>query len=163
MTDVIATTAEAAENAVLRRSGVAHCDPSVETCEEKPLPEAIARKPAEQKSPAEWAYERVILYIQNFEKQLDADHEVGMGFVGGDAGTMHVQGVGFFAPDLITFYGVDGAGAKTQLVQHVSQLSVMLKAAPKIRETAARIGFDLAAQLAADAAGGEGAAVEGGD
>ena len=27
------------------------------------LPEAVARKPVQDKSPAEWAYERLILYI----------------------------------------------------------------------------------------------------
>ena len=85
-----------------------------------------------------------------FEEQLDADHEVGMGFAGGDMGMLHIQGVGFFDPDIVTFYGVDGAGAKTQLIQHVSQLSVMLKAAPKVQETAARIGFELAAKLGED-------------
>lgn len=147
MTDEIMTTAEAVENAVFVRARVAHCDPNAETCEEKPLPAALLRKSPEQKSPAEWAYERIILYIKNFEEQLDGDHEVGMGFAGGDMGTMHIQGVGFFAPDLITFYGADPAGAKTQLVQHVSQLSVMLKAAPKMQEEPNRIGFDLANKL----------------
>ena len=62
---------------------------------------------------------------------------------------MRIQGVGFFAPDLITFYGADEAGAKTQMVQHVSQLNVMLKSARKLQEDAEpnRIGFNLAASL----------------
>lgn len=154
MTDPIATSAEAMENAAMPKARVAHCDPNApETCEQRPLPEAIAKKPADQKTPAEWAYERIILYIQNFEEQLDGDHEVGMGFAGGDVGNIRIQGVGFFAPDLITFYGMDEAGSKTQLVQHVSQLNVMLKAARKPNEQAApnRIGFNLAASLDEDA------------
>jgi len=46
----------------------------------------------------------------------------------------------------VTFYGSDPAGGKTQLVQHVSQLNVMLRALPKEVEAEApnRIGFKLA-------------------
>ena len=54
--------------------------------------------------------------------------------------------MGYFAPDLITFYGADPMGAKMQLVQHVSQLNVMLVAADKEDKAAEpnRIGFKLA-------------------
>ncbi len=57
--------------------------------------------------------------------------------------------MGYFDPDIITFYGSDPAGGKTQLVQHVSQLSVMLRALPKQVEAAEpnRIGFRLAEDL----------------
>ena len=107
------------------------------------------QKPVATKSPAQWAYERLILYIQNFEKTLDGDHEVAMGFTGGDAGVMRIEGMGYFDPDIITFYGSDATGARTQLVQHVSQLNVMLRALPKSVEDkpANRIGFRLAADL----------------
>ena len=131
-------------------AGVIHTAPEeAPGAEGTPLPEAVARKPLEQKSPAEWAYERLILYLKNFEDQLDAEHEVAMGFTGGDAGVLRIEGVGYFAPDLITFYGTDATGARTQLVQHVSQLSVMLRALPKPEERSepTRIGFRLAAAL----------------
>lgn len=117
--------------------------------EDQPLPAKVAETPVEQKSPAQWAYERLILYIKNFEEQLDNEHEIAMGFAGGDAGVLRIEGIGFFDPDIITYYGSDGEGTKTQLVQHVSQLSVMLRALPKQAENAEpnRIGFRLAAQL----------------
>ncbi len=72
-----------------------------------------------------------------------------MGFVGGDAGVLRIEGMGYYDPDIVTFYGTDGAGAKTQLVQHVSQMNVMLRALPKPREEvpANRIGFRLASDL----------------
>ncbi|MGR3837493.1 MAG: DUF6173 family protein, partial [Cognatishimia sp.] len=96
-----------------------------------------------------WAYERMILYIQNFEKLLDNEHEVAMGFAGGDMGVLRIEGMGYFDPDIVTFYGSDEMGAKTQLVQHVSQLNVMLRALPKPKEVVApnRIGFRLAQDL----------------
>lgn len=117
--------------------------------ENQPLPPSIAARSVDQKSPAEWAYERMVLYIQKFEEMLDKDQEVGMGFAGSDAGSLHIQGMGYFAPDIITFYGVGPDGAKTQLVQHVSQLSVVLRAAPKQDEAkeAIRIGFQMRSKL----------------
>ena len=77
--------------------------------------------PAKPKSPAEWAYDRLILYIRDFEKQLNGDQEVALGFAGSDAGILRIEGLGFFDPDLVTFYGTDDQGLKNQLIQHVSQ------------------------------------------
>ena len=112
--------------------------------------DGLGDKPAKAKSPAEWAYERLTLYIKNFEEQLDNEHEVAMGFTGGDAGVLKIEGMGFFDPDIVTFYGSDPAGGKTQLFQHVSHLNVMLRALPKEVETEEpnRIGFKLATDSA---------------
>ncbi|MEM7684693.1 MAG: DUF6173 family protein [Pseudomonadota bacterium] len=133
---------------VLPDAGVFRTDcADTDSAENQPLPAPVAQKTPEQKSPAQWAYERLVLYIQKFEETLDSDHEVGMGFAGSDAGMLNIQGMGFFAPDMITFYGADPGGAKTQLVQHVSQLNVMLKAAPKLNEEPARIGFQMRRKL----------------
>ena len=87
-----------------------------------------------------------MLYIRNFEKQLDSNHEIAMGFAGSDAGVLKIEGLGFFEPDMITFYGRDEDGTKTQLIQHIAQLSVMLRAVPKAAPEAppTRIGFRLA-------------------
>lgn len=142
----IATTAEATEDAALPRAAAVHSDPTAPaSAEQKPLPKALSRRPVKEKSAAEWAYERVILYIRNFEEQLDPAQEVAMGFAGGDAGVLQIEGVGFFEPDIITFYGRDEEGLKTQLIQHVSQLNVVLRAVPKLEpaQPARRIGFRL--------------------
>ena len=144
----IATSAEALENAALPRLQEVHTDPYQDCASAADLPKAL-KEPAAKKSPAQWAYERLILYIQNFEKTLDNNHEIGMGFTDGGAGIMRIEGLGFFDPDIITFYGTNGAGAKSQLVQHVSQLNVMLVASPKRldQEEPTRIGFQLASAL----------------
>ncbi|MEM1277465.1 MAG: DUF6173 family protein [Pseudomonadota bacterium] len=117
--------------------------------ENQPLPPAITARPVDQKSPAEWAYERMVLYIQKFEEMLDAQHEVAMGITGSEVGSLRIQGMGYFAPDILTFYGEGPDGAKTQLVQHVTQLNVMLRATPKIDPKAEpnRIGFRLREKL----------------
>ena len=147
-TDMIETTAEYAENAALPQLHEVHTDP----CHKSPSPEnyqATLQSPQSGKSPARWAYERRILYIQNFEEQLDSNQQVAMGFTGGDAGVIRIEGMGYFDPDILTFYGTDGDGTKTHLIQHVGQLNVMLRALPVAleTETPTRIGFELAKDL----------------
>lgn len=146
----IRTTAEAHEASALPCARVVHMDEDApETPETLPLPPELVAEPLEDKTPAQWAYERLVLYIQNFEQQLDADQEVAMGLVGGEAGVLRIEGIGYFAPDVLTFYGQNEDGARTQLIQHVSQLNVMLIAQPKPveAEPPRRIGFRLAKGL----------------
>ena len=140
----IDTSAELLENDILPKIKEVHTDPDAAAADQAGLPKALAG-PVQKKSPAQWAYERIILYIQNFEKQLDNDHEVGMGFTGGGAGVIKIEGLGYFDPDIVTYYGRNEAGAKTQLVQHVSQLNVTLVASPKHidQPEPKRIGFRL--------------------
>ena len=148
--DQIVTTADLLEEHAIPRARVVHSDPNAPaTVEQQPLPEALGKKAHAQKSPAEWAYERLVLYIKNFEEQLDNTHEIAMGFAGSDSGVLRIEGIGYFDPDIITFYGTDQSGAKTQLIQHVSQLNVMLRALPKHEEAEEpnRIGFRLVADL----------------
>ncbi len=51
-----------------------------------------------------------------------------MGLAGGYLGVLKIEGLGYIDPDIVTFHGRAPDGARTQLVQHVSQLNVMLKA-----------------------------------
>ncbi|CUH84645.1 DUF6173 family protein [Thalassovita mediterranea] len=150
MEDEIMTSAEAFEASALPRRHEVHSDPDAPAAKvDTSVPASVTATPVQKKSPAQWAYERLVLYIQNFEQTLDQDHEVAMGFAGSSAGAMRIEGLGYFDPDLITYYGSDETGARTQLVQHVSQLNVMLRALPKQPEApeAKRIGFRLAADL----------------
>ena len=142
MDDKIATSAEAFEASALPRMHEVHVDPNTATPDE-------IKQPSGPKSPARWAYERLIMYIQNFEKTLDNTQEVAMGFAGDSSGVIKIEGMGYYDPDIVTFYRSDPSGTKTQLVQHVTQLSVMLRALPKDVEAEEpnRIGFRLAQDL----------------
>jgi hypothetical protein len=106
---------------------------------------AATRKPRKPKSPARRAHDLLILYIRDFESRLDGAQEIAMGFAGDEAGVLRIEGIGYFDPDIVTFYGTDEMGAQTQLIQHVSQLSVTLRAVPKEsgEEPPRRIGFQL--------------------
>lgn len=149
MGNEIKTAAEAAEANAIPRVHEVHTDPDAKNAQDQKLPKGVAGKPVEQKSPAQWAYERTVLYLKKFEEGLDDGHEIAMGFAGTDAGVLKIEGMGYFDPDIVTFYGADPVGAKMQLVQHVSQLSVVFRALPKAVETAEpnRIGFKLLADL----------------
>lgn len=129
-----------------------HTDPERRKASDQELVKTVTESPVEEKSDARWAYERLILYIKNFEEQLDNEHEVAMGFAGSDAGVLRIEGMGYFDPDIVTFYGTDYEGNKTQLIQHVSQLSVILRALPLLVDgdepsEPNRIGFRLAEDL----------------
>jgi hypothetical protein len=91
---------------------------------------------------AEWMFERLKRYIQEFESHLDDDHEVGAHLVSfGHELTFH--DMGYHGPDIITFYGRNERGEDVQLIQHTSQLNVLLVAVRKQQEKPRRIGFVL--------------------
>ena len=138
------TTAEAMEAAALPRAAELRADGRDHAV---PVPRALTT--GATKSPAEWAYQRVIFYLKTFEDGLDPDQEAAMGVTGGAAGLIRIQGVGFHAPDILTFSGIDESGLRTQSIQHVSQLNIVLRAVPKPRNQAepARIGFRLVRAL----------------
>lgn len=96
---------------------------------------------------AKAAHDRLVLHIRAFEARLDQSQEIAMGFAGGEAGVLRIAGIGYSDPDILAFYGTDEDGLQTQLIQHVSQLSVILRAVPKLapEEPPRRIGFSLGA------------------
>jgi hypothetical protein len=103
----------------------------------------MAEEAHDFKNPVVKAYESLLEYIQEFEKNLDIEHEVGMRLVSfGNELTFHVHKIGYTKPNIITFYGVTNSSEQIQLVQHVSQLSFVLMAVKKLEEVPCRVmGF----------------------
>lgn len=98
-----------------------------------------------RENPAEWAFVRLSKLIEDFEKGLDKDDEVGARIVGlpGD-GTMSIEDVGFWGPDFILFVGKNADGKPVRLIQHYAQINVFLDVRRKPEERPARrIGFQL--------------------
>jgi hypothetical protein len=88
---------------------------------------------------------RIVEMINDFERDLDDEHEVGIRLVSfGQTVQFHIEDVGYYNPSLIIFYGRLDNGARVELVQHVSQISFLLMALPKLDESkpARRIGFN---------------------
>jgi Family of unknown function (DUF6173) len=94
--------------------------------------------------PAAWMHQRLVHQIMQFEKGLGPDHEVGGRFVEGPNGEpLHLSSVASWGPDMILFLGEFPDGRKWELVQHYSQVSMLLVAVRKMNEEPRRIGFEL--------------------
>ncbi len=96
-------------------------------------------------NPAELAFVRLSKLIEDFEKALDPDEEVGATVVGlpGDA-TLKFDEVGFWGPDLLLFSGKNADGKPVRVIQHYAALNVTLAASKKpVEREARRIGFQL--------------------
>jgi hypothetical protein len=95
-------------------------------------------------NPAEWMFDRLVRMIDDFEKNLSDQEEIGGRMVGAPGeGSFHIDDIGFWGPDLIMFYGKNRDGRPVRLIQHYTQLSVLLTSMPKEKEKEKprRIGF----------------------
>lgn len=110
-----------------------------------PAAAAVGGPPAQQPhNPAQWMHERLVHQIMEFEKNLGADHEVGGRFVEGPGSEpLHLSNVASWGPDMILFIGEFPDGRRWELLQHYSQVSLLLVAVPKMTDEPRRIGFEL--------------------
>ncbi|MCF8410269.1 MAG: hypothetical protein K9G31_03155 [Crocinitomicaceae bacterium] len=89
-------------------------------------------------------YEKLVNIIIDFEKNLNTDEEVGARLVSfGETIIIHIDDLGYWNPSLIYFYGRDNNDREVQLVQHVSQISVLLMKVPRTNLQRERIGFKM--------------------
>ncbi len=82
--------------------------------------------------------------INQFDDGLNDELEVGLKLVSfGQTITFHVSGIGFYNPSLVVFAGLTDDGNRVELVQHVSQISFVLIALPKLKpeQPKNKIGF----------------------
>ena len=87
-------------------------------------------------------FDRLVRMIEDFEKSLSDEEEIGGRLVGAPGeGSFHIDDIGFWGPDLIMFYGKNHYGRPVRLIQHYTQLSVLLTSMPKEKEKPRRIGF----------------------
>lgn len=95
---------------------------------------------------ASWMYERVVEQINVFESTLPDDMQAGGRFVTSSDGlTFSIEDVSYWNPDMLIFYGTLPSGSKVQLLQHTSQLNLLLVAVPRtddVSQPRRRIGFE---------------------
>lgn len=102
----------------------------------------ISDAAARQLTQAKDAVQGLVADIDYFETHLNADEEARVVMIGGPAGTtIFPQGLAAIGMDRIRFEGVDQDGCQVTVIQHVSQLNVMIKAVKVGEERARRIGF----------------------
>ncbi len=74
-------------------------------------------------------YYRLINWINDFHKNLDQEEEVGARLVSfGQTLTFHIEDISYWNPSLICFKGKNTNGDPVELIQHVSQISILLVA-----------------------------------
>lgn len=106
---------------------------------EKSLPDIIAR----QNLASEFC-KKLYKEINEFDLNLDSESEVVVRLVSfGETVQFSVESIGFSDPSLISFSGHTDDGSHVQLVQHVSQISMLFLAAkrPNPEEPKFPIGF----------------------
>lgn len=87
---------------------------------------------------------KLLAQIYKFDQKLNTDQEVGVKLVSfGQTITFHVTDVGCYDPSLVLFFGCTDDGHRIELIQHVSQISFVLIAVPKLHpeEPKRKIGF----------------------
>lgn len=92
---------------------------------------------------ADWMYERIIEKIEEFEKNLPDDMQAG-GMLANFANmTFSIDNIGCYNPDMIIFYGTQPNGSKIELLQHTSQLNLLLVGVKRSNpeEPRRKIGF----------------------
>lgn len=111
-----------------------------------PLPRVSIPAP-----PAQWAYERIARQINDFEQELSADEEIGLRLVATpDTSVMHIEDIGYWGPDMLIYHGKNEHGKPLQLLQHYTQMSILLTAVPKAHDKPIRIGFHLVERIESD-------------
>lgn len=77
-------------------------------------------------------HRRLVDWINRFDKELDTEHEVGVRLVSfGQSVVFHLKDLTFWNPSLLSFRGVTDDGQPVELIQHVSQISVLLTKLPR--------------------------------
>lgn len=93
-------------------------------------------------NPAGYMYERIAAMLQSHQDLLSDDEELGVYVVGGSAPAFHLRSITYSNPDILRFIGKDADGNAVQLLQHYSQMGIMVVSMPKLEEKVYRIGFN---------------------
>ncbi|MDX0865587.1 hypothetical protein GOE00_02320 [Sinorhizobium medicae] len=92
-------------------------------------------------NPAEHMHSRLMNMIAAHEKLLSENEELGVYVVGGSAPTFHLRSIAYSNPEILRFIGKDADGNTVQLIQHHTQMGIMVVSMPKLEEKVYRIGF----------------------
>jgi hypothetical protein len=77
-------------------------------------------------------HSRLAGWINDFDAGLDQEHEVGVRLVSfGQTVVFHLHSMGYWNPSLISFSGLTDDGNPVELIQHVTQISILLMKVPR--------------------------------
>ena len=77
-------------------------------------------------------HKRLVEWINDFNASLDNEYEVGVRLVSfGQTVLFHLEDIGYWNPSLISFSGKTEEGNPVELIQPVSQISILLTKLPR--------------------------------
>lgn len=106
--------------------------------------EALSKASINLPSQAEIMFENIVERIQKFEASLPNELQAAGNIVNGPGVTFLINKVAYMEPNIILFSGLLPDGASVELVQHISQLNLLLTALPRkddISKPRRKIGF----------------------
>ena len=135
------TDPDAIKNALMAKFRDFTALPNIQMPSTGPNPLVVA----EQANRASEFYKRLAEIIDDFDAELDQEHEVGVRLVNfGQSIVFHLQDMGYYNPSLLFFIGVMDDGSPVQLIQHVTQISVLLMKLPRKDPTKPKQPFGFA-------------------
>lgn len=90
------------------------------------MTDAIEKRDLHQ---ADWAAERIIQAIIDFEASLSPEHEAGI-VMTNSGQPIRIDSIGYHNPNLIFLHGTLNEGSEVQIIQHVSQINLCLVKVP---------------------------------
>ncbi|MEQ9636603.1 MAG: hypothetical protein RLW68_11045 [Devosia marina] len=106
------------------------------------MAEVLRDSNKQRDNPAGYTFASLKREVERFQRGLDEEHEMGMLMAGG-IGAIHLRSIKPVDPDLFVFDGLDESQRDVRVIQHYSQVSLVLVALPKLEEQAHRIGFPI--------------------
>jgi Family of unknown function (DUF6173) len=105
--------------------------PKIEPAYIPPNPSHTLKAIAEANLASEF-YDRLVKWINQFDADLDNEYEVGVRLVNfGQTIIFHLKDMSYWNPSLIMFQGNTEAGEPVELIQHTSQISILLMKLPR--------------------------------
>lgn len=106
-------------------------------------PARVVQAQYHRDNPVVEVFNELQAFIKEFEATLNPDEEVGAKLTSfGKEVTIHVRTITAATPCMLKFDGhIDGTGARVQLIQHVTQLNVLLLALPVKQDEKRPVGF----------------------
>ena len=106
------------------------------------MAEVLRDSNKQRDNPAGYSFTSLKREVERFQRDLDEDHEMGM-LIAGGIGAIHLRSIKPVDPDLFVFDGLDESQRDVRVIQHYSQVSLVLVALTKLEEQAHRIGFPI--------------------
>ncbi len=90
-----------------------------------PMPDTASRSADENL--AGTFYRRLLQWVSDFDQSLDEEHGVGVRSVtSGQTMVFHLSGISYCNPALMRFVGATDEGEPVEMIQHVSQINMVL-------------------------------------